>query len=255
MSKKLENFHLKLKDEFKEYLCQFNLLFYGYGCKKELLKKIFPKVPIINGLTDSVDSVIEFYSKKYKLNRSENKILGLHKALTDQEKNEKIIILNFCFDKFSELKQIKPLRIIGTIERIDFSFSHQDLLDFNFIFRDLTTFISYKEEFVEKKHKLEIDKFKTLENVFLNVQKQSQIVFIDLIRLFNKNKSVYLKDLIDSLKSKLMHKEKNKYLNLLTEFVDHKIIKIGKEEIIGFKVKLNILTDFYEKYKEFNIYK
>lgn len=255
MTKELLDYHLKLKEEFNEYLTSFNLLFYGYGCKKDLLSIIFPNVPIFNGLTDSINDITELLCKNTKLKNNKNKLLALNEKLKKEKKIQKIIILNFCFDKFNVLNHFNSFRIIATIERINFTFSHQEIIDFNFIFRDLTTFIPYKENFIEKKQKLESDKLKTLENVFLNVQKQSQIVFIELIKLLNQNKTVYLKDLTDNLKSKLMHKEKSKYINLLTEFIDHKIVKINKEEIVKSKISLNILTNFYEKYKNFNIYK
>lgn len=239
MSNKLLNYHKNLKSEFKELLNSFNILFFGYGCKKNLLKEMFPKAIMFDGLSDSISYINSSLKEKQSY---------ASKSLTET-KEILLIIHNFSFDKFHFLKETKNIKIIGTVEKINYTFSQRDINDYNFIFRDLTTFIPYKDN-LKKKENLEANKLREIENIFINISKQSQILFCELIKCFLENNKVTISDLFCALKHKLMLKSKVRCFQLLNEFVDHKILKINEEEVIHLNVSSGTANDFYERNKE-----
>lgn len=251
MHSKLLQFHKKLSKEYNEYLESFNLLFYGYGCKKHLLNEIFPDSFVLNGLTDSITTLSSLILQEIGKSNIKDPLSHFNELLIKEKNYVTIIIHNFLLEKFDILKRYKSFKIIGTIEKINFTFSIEEINAFNFIFRDLTTMIPYNEE-VSKFNTLQINKLKTIENIFINVQRQSQIVFIEVLKIYLKKKSVFMNDLIKNLKVKLMSSDRIKYFNLLVEFIDHKIIKIANDDAIQFKMSEPILSEFYEKYESFN---
>ncbi|KAM0686727.1 hypothetical protein COBT_002045, partial [Conglomerata obtusa] len=54
----LIQFHLDCKQELNTLFDHFNILFYGYGCKKDLLHALFPSVAVVNCWYCSVNDVV-----------------------------------------------------------------------------------------------------------------------------------------------------------------------------------------------------
>ena len=63
----LEEFHLSCKKEYLKILDKFNILFYGFGNKSNILNKIFVKSLIFDMNYYTINDVIFFLNDKYKL--------------------------------------------------------------------------------------------------------------------------------------------------------------------------------------------
>lgn len=213
----LINFHLKLKSEYSYILDSFNLLFYGYGCKQSILKKLFPQGYIFNMKYQTLSDIME----ELILHgiATNNNIYTLDDKLSLKGSTLILICINFNF-KIREFQYLKNIKIIGTIENIDISFSSYDLDKFNFILRDLTTYEDYREEIINID--LYSNKITNVIMVLENVPTKSKIIFCNLLNLGN----CLLNDLFDKIKKPLIMSKKQTVIELLNEFIDHQIVKI-----------------------------
>lgn len=213
----LQNFHVQCADEYSHMLNRFNILFYGYGCKQKLLKKMFPDAYLINC---KYQKTSDFLLELQLEGSTECKtIKELDKELMDKHQNMVLICINFDFG-FFELMDLKAIQIIGTIENIDFKFTSEDIATYNFVLRDLTTYENYTDEIMDID--LYASKVTNALLVFESVPKKAQFVFCVLL----KKDDCFLNVLFDKVKKKLMMTKKQAVLDLLHEFIDHGIVKV-----------------------------
>ncbi|KAM0674405.1 Origin recognition complex subunit 2 [Gurleya vavrai] len=231
-SSNLEKFHYDCKNEFTETLQYFNILFYGYGCKEKLLKKIFPDFFILNcycyKTEEIIEEIINHAKSKFKIKKVKKDFFD-HLDLFLYKKNKEftVILINFDFS-LDILKNRKRIKLIATLEKIFTPVERNFLKEFNFIFRDLTTFESYKTEIQDinlKKNDMLCISCSVLENV----SKRTKNIFLCLIEEFCEENVVDNNEFLIKVGKKFFIKQLSVLNQLLVEFYDHKILKKKSE--------------------------
>ncbi|KRH93341.1 Origin recognition complex, subunit 2, partial [Pseudoloma neurophilia] len=200
----LHDFHLSCTVEYTELLKKFNILFYGYGCKISLLNEMFPKANVIRELPGIIQE------KKINI------LLNADLAELDA---------NF-------LPKNNVICLLDTMDPTKINFSSFDLENLNFIMKDLTTYVPYSDQTVSKTEK-------NMQNLIYNVSLRSKNLFKLFLQNLEKNK-ITTNKLLEIAKKDLLINDKRVIRQLLSEFIDHKIIKLSNEEytLIGKKDKI-----------------
>lgn len=219
MGTDLISFHRSCRPEFTELLKHFNILFYGYGCKAALLEALFPRAKIFNLKLQNLASVaeelvLEGFHKKYNATIAE-----IDDRLAQDKKSLILVLVNFDFG-LAELQGLKNIRLIGTVENIDFAFDLDDIVSFNFVCRDLTTFVNYTSEVLDIN--IMENRVQSTLMVIRSIPNKSKYIFKELLVLGSCDVS----DLFNKVKLALMLTRKNTVVEALSEFVDHGIVKI-----------------------------
>jgi hypothetical protein len=223
MNKDLIDFHLSCKDEYNFLLNEFNLLFFGYGNKENVLSELFPEA-------------LQFNLRFYSLNEIISEICENNnlKAISFEEIDKKLhkkklslilILYNFNFSIFNNLHKFKNLKVIGTIENLNFDFTTADMHRNNFIFRDITTFEDYAED-IAYSEILE-NKTENLKTILSNLTEKSKLIFKELLQIGNCN----LNTLFNKVKKELFLSKTTSLIELIREFTDHKVLKISGNDI------------------------
>lgn len=166
MNKRLIDFHMNCIPEYKEFLEDFNLIFYGYGDKSMLLREMFPNACFYNTFPQVFQR-----NRIYIILKSDFKINNVR-----------------CFPKNG---------VICTLDTIDpskINLCNETIEDYNFIFIDLTTFEPYI--ITDTKDKVEIN----LVNLLDNLPKCSTRLFKNFLNLCS-DKSVLVNNLLEVLKN------------------------------------------------------
>lgn len=237
MSLSLADFHLNCKKEYNVLIRSFNILFYGYGSKRTLLKRMFPTAIYLNCRTMSrheilaeiMDTVRRRSSLETQRVSRTSTIKDIDEAIGTRREKYKLIMANFDFSML-EFSGLKNFAILGTIEGVDIRFSLEDIERFNFIFRDLTTFDPYEEEIVGIH--LGTTKVEASFRVVTSVPRNSRVVLKEIL-LCNED-TVSLGELFERTKRKLFLTSKTSVLSMISEFIDHGLLKIknGTEVVI-----------------------
>lgn len=234
MNTKLLKFHQNCKEEYDALLKSFNLLFYGYGNKEVLLSQLFTDAFIFNMRFCTIDSILEEVSEEI-LNKKQAKTLhDLDSYLMSKNKRITFILLNFNFS-LKEFENLKAIELIATIETVDFDFTQDDLLKFNFLLRDMTTFEDYTDDIVSSE--IMNNRIQNVKLIFGNLSKKPKFAFLELLKLGNCT----FNTLFDTIKNQLFLSKVQSLNDHLREFIDHKIIKVKGDSIV-----IN-LTDFEKK--------
>ena len=257
---RLIEFHKKCRKEYGELLEHFNLLFYGYGCKKKVLEFLFPAGIVINGKLHSLKGIMEVILKhvntidNFRISGKQRKgnpdaILGyIDRKCEDIGTKITLVFLNFDFKELKPFKKMRNFKIIGTIENTSYDFEFSEIDSFNFIFRDLTTFVPYTEEVTDISFPENQSKVGSMAAVYGNVPKKSRFVFLELLKLKRASKSVFLADIFSLMKKKLLLKNKNECLVLLSEFIDHRLLKTKSDGEIAFEFRDADIHRFLEEH-------
>lgn len=224
MNVELMKFHKSCKSEFKEILRDFNILFYGYGCKEAILTKLFPDAKQFNMWLFSPKAVAEDLLTWGIGDESNSTIRDIDEWLRSRNKTLTLILFNFSLEN-KEFSGLKNIKLIGTIESIDFSFELDDLVTFNFILRDLTTFENYVEETINIE--LYDSRVQNALLVLKNLPAKTKLVFKRLLGLNTRTTAT----LFEAVKKELFLVKYSSLLPHLHEFIDHKIIKINESKI------------------------
>jgi len=217
----LLDFHKRCIQEYNFLLESFNVLFYGYGCKKKLLSEMFPDAKIFNMLFYSPKSIADDLALEGYYSKANASIMKIDEHLYEKGQSLLLILLNFTLNE-SEFKNLKAMKIIGTIENINFRFEFADLVGYNFILRDLTTFENYNEETMDME--IETSNVASVLSILSNLSEKSRFVFLELVKIGNCPTS----QLFDAVKKTLMLNKISTVTDLLSEFVDHNVIKFSK---------------------------
>ncbi|KAG5860277.1 origin recognition complex subunit 2 [Encephalitozoon hellem] len=237
MSSSLTDFHLSCKKEFNVLVRSFNILFYGYGSKKSLLKKMFPTAIYVNcrimsrhEILSEIMDAVRRRSRLEGLKASKTlTIKDIDEAIGTRREKYKLIMANFDFGMV-EFSGLRNFAILGTIEEVDIRFSLEDVERFNFIFRDLTTFDPYEEETIGIH--LGGTKAEASFRVVRSVPKSSRAVLKEILQCNADTMS--LSDLFERVKRKLFLTSKTSVLSMISEFIDHGLLKIknGTEVVV-----------------------
>lgn len=241
MSNELFSFHQSCKTELNELLKHFNILFYGYGSKLNILNELFPDAVVFNMHFQSVKNIVEeLVIAGYGSHRAVT-IKDIDDWLVSKCKKMTLVLLNFHFGSIDFL-ELENIRIVATIEGIDIEFDFEDVERHNFIFRDLTTFEDYEDEVLGIE--LRDSKVHNAKMVLNNLSVKSRAVFKALLKLGNCT----VGDLFDSVKKELFLTKYTSIIDLLKEFTSHKIIRIDENMIkIGLsKSDVSKLLQTYE---------
>lgn len=153
---------------------------------------------------------------------------------------------------------LKPnnLRIVATIDTLDFSFDMLDIKKYNFIFRDLTTFIPYNYTFESK----------NIDQLIKSVSAKSKNLFLFLLQeIENRNNlkdglnkaalrgicgpknRINVNEFIQSIKRKFLISKLKTLRLILGEFMEHQILSL-KNDFLSVKISTNerrrILDEF-----------
>ncbi|KAM0680726.1 hypothetical protein GINT2_000999 [Glugoides intestinalis] len=241
----LLKFHESCRDDYKILLEHFNILFYGYGNKERILEALFPDAIKFNMLFSTQKSICEDLVLQGYGKRADSSIKDIDSWLGEEKKDLQLIITNFQFDEwvFTGLKNIK---IIGTIESIDIKFDLTSLEDFNFIFRDLTTFEDYEDDIINIE--LFNNKVQSVQMILSNLSTKARTTFKELL-LFE---ACTLNELFNKVKKDLFLTKPASLIDLLREFIDHKIIKIqdGRIKTILNKTERKTVMEFISNLKK-----
>lgn len=218
-SSELIKFHESCKDEFVALLKSFNILFYGYGCKENLLARLFPESRIYNMYFHSVQNIIDDLVLECAFDASTTTFSEIDSQLKSRSESLLLILLNFTFG-VADLKRSRSIRLIATVEQTNFTFTLDELKAYEFVLRDLTTFEDYADETSDME--LTSSKVDYTMQVVNSVSKNARRVFRDLIEIGNCSDLA----LFDKVKFKMMLSRRSSLLNFLAEFIDHDIVKI-----------------------------
>lgn len=217
-------FHERCRPELYEILKSFNILFYGYGCKDALLARMFPEGRRYNMKFSSPKAIIEDLLLDGVCSRRESTLEDVDRSLSKRGETLLLILLNFRPEGL-ELRNLRAIRLIATLEDIDFKFSLEDLSDFNFVLRDLTTFENYTEEIIDID--ITSSRAESVLMVVNSLSQKSRLVFRELLKLGNCT----VGEIFDAVKRPLFLSRQGSVVDLLHEFVDHKILKLSENRI------------------------
>ncbi|KAI5176143.1 origin recognition complex subunit 2 [Pancytospora epiphaga] len=215
----LLDFHISCSQEFDYILKEFNILFYGYGSKHALLELLFPDAIIFNLKLQNLSSVVEDLVLSGYHTKSKATIRDIDEWLGRNKKTLILILINFDFG-LKDLQGLENIQIVGTMESIDMECTLKDIEDFNFLLRDLTTFVDYSDEVLDVE--IRSDKVLSVQRVVSNVPQRVATLFRDLVELG----SCTINELYNNVKKQMMLTRKDTIENLLREFIDHGIVKI-----------------------------
>jgi len=235
MQNELDEFHRSCKDEYKELLKHFNLAFYGYGNKKRILKELFPSAIEFNmrfstPKTIAEDLVLQGYGGK-----ANSTLEDIDKWLAKKKKTIQLVVFNFDF-KCTEFRNLENIKIIATIENIDIKLELEDFELFNFILRDLTTFEDYDQDILDME--LFDNKVSNVLMILKNLSPKSRAAFKELLEVG----SCEIETIFNKVKKALFLTKVSTLIDLLREFVDHKVIKIHEN-------KMNLMLNKDERAK------
>jgi origin recognition complex subunit 2 len=228
MAPELESFHLSCRDELNVLLGSFNILFYGYGSKERMLKRLFPGSLVFNcrvlRVREILDGVIEGVRRLHpevELGTA-GSIRDMDGLLSFRAEKLKLVLLNFDFEQMAELSGLRNIALVATVERTSITFSSEDVERYNFIFRDLTTYEPYSTEI----HGIQLNASKSdaAASVIRNVSRNSRAVMEEL--LDGEGAAVAIDELFERVKRRLFLRSKNAIFPLISEFVDHNILKL-----------------------------
>ena len=150
MKSNLFKFHLGCKNELNELIKSFNILFYGFGCKRKLIEDIFLDTMVFIIKLQTIKEIVNDISLKLLCTDTFKTLKDVDNYLIKRQELLIITLINFDFSIY-ELIDLRNIRLIGTIENLNFTFTKNELDSYNFILRDLTTFINYTEEIIRSK--------------------------------------------------------------------------------------------------------
>lgn len=226
---KLIDFHRSCKKEYNILIKHFNILFYGYGNKKKTLKMIFPKAIHINNKFYTYCDIVDYLNGLFETNCSTVKEID-----NLVEKETILILYNFNFRDKDHFRDLKKFKLALTLEVID---DYVNTDNMNIIYRDLTTYEDYDEDLVDIQ--IEADtQSQSIMKVVNNVPKNSKIVLKTILQ--SKKSKIDVSEVFNLVKKPLMIVSKNLIFNLISEFVDHDILKL--------KDKTTVIVNIPKKY-------
>ncbi|KAI5188643.1 hypothetical protein NECID01_0256 [Nematocida sp. AWRm77] len=219
ISTKLLEFHRGSAEEYRELIKDFNIYAYGYGYKVGLLKEIFPGALEVN-MRDTepimcARSIYEYFGVPSKENDVKSALLHINSA-TVREESEKIVIL--CNARKDILDRMENVKII-LVQSRGLGISHDEIIQENFVLRDLSTFI------FESKTKSKIStKIDEIINVYDCVGPLSQKIFKLVLKTTASKAEFSLRDLFSKEKKKLLIVNYSAFRESLAGFFDAKIL-------------------------------
>lgn len=229
MGSRLVDFHLGCKKELNRLARLFNILFYGYGSKRQLLRTMFPSAIHLDcramGRREILAEIVTAVGRRSKHLAPElaraSTVSEVDAVVGHRKEKFKLVMANFDFSML-DFACLRNFAVLGTVEHVDIRFSADDVERFNFVFRDLTTFEPYEEEAMGIQ--VQAARAEASASIVRNVPRNSRAVLKEILQLGSS--TVDLGELFERVKRKLFLTSKTSILSLLGEFVDHGVLKI-----------------------------
>ncbi|XP_022919722.2 origin recognition complex subunit 2 [Onthophagus taurus] len=277
---------LDYKNVFKKWLCLlhegFNVLTYGLGSKRDVLFEFqndcLTDLPVIvvNGFFPSLtikeilDSIL---LQILEIKESSSNLFEAVDLIEDEFKKYPnlhlyLIIHNIEGDSLrnpkhqgvlAKLVHVENIHLIASIDHINapLIWDQNKLSKFNFTWWDLTSFLPYKDEtsfetsmMITKTGSLALS---SLKNVFLSLTSNSKGIYLIIVKYQLQNSGQYyqgmlFKDLYWSCREAFLVSSDLALRAQLTEFVDHKMVKIKRSvdgaEYLNIPIQNGLLQQF-----------
>ncbi|KAI5134719.1 origin recognition complex subunit 2 [Nematocida ausubeli] len=243
LSQKLLEFHRAIKDEYLSLIEVFNLYIYGYGYKIDILKEVFPDIFIIDfHESESVITTRNLY-EHYSLEPVETELKhALHhiNSLLTREKAKPIAIMNARKDSIEKIENLK----IILIQHRELYLSFDDVLQYNFVMRDFTTFIAE-----EKKRPGISSRIDETLNVYDCVGTLSKKIFKLALKAAATRVEFSLRDIFNKEKKRLLIVNYSSFREALSAFIDSNILteKSGVAKLTLTKRELSEILAILDK--------
>lgn len=249
-------------NSFKKWLFilneNFNILLYGLGSKKEILKKFheylqdmpvivvngfFPTLTVKNILDSIITDLLEIKECPGNINEACDLII---QEFANADSHLYLIIHNIEGEMLrssksqnilAQLASVKNIHLIASIDHINgpLIWDQKKLSKFNYIWWDVTSFLPYVEEtsfersmMVQQSGTLALS---SLRNVFLSLTTNSKSIYIIIAKHQIENaknqfyQGISFKDLYMACREAFIVSSDLALRAQLTEFLDHKMIK------------------------------
>uniref|UniRef100_A0A1B6D3J5 Origin recognition complex subunit 2 n=1 Tax=Clastoptera arizonana TaxID=38151 RepID=A0A1B6D3J5_9HEMI len=282
----LINDHMSRFNSWKFLLSQgFNIILYGLGSKRSLLHSFHKEmlsnslVVVVNGFFPSltikevIDNIaIELLGLKHIPPQPLAAVAWVESKLMSSKKRVFLIVHNLdgpmlrsekAQTIFSRLACIQKLHLICSIDHINcpLLWDHNKLSKFNFIWEDVTSFLSYNEEtsfetslMVQKSGSLALA---SLSNVFRSLTRNAREIFKLLLEdhLSNKSNQKYigisLSELYRQSRDSMLVTSDLALRTQLTEFLDHQLVKWRRDsDHLYIPIENTILIQFQKELEE-----
>ncbi|KAL0269049.1 UNVERIFIED_CONTAM: hypothetical protein PYX00_010789 [Menopon gallinae] len=257
----------------------FNLLLYGVGSKKEIVKKFVERfakkhpVIVVNGYFPDV-TVREITDKVCQILKIDSNISDVLEETRRKmsEYNIKIYLAMNNIDGImlrnkksqtvlSQFAKIERIHVIATIDHINapLMWDKSTNSDFNWIWFDSTTFLNYAEEVVYEGnimlHNSGQLTLSSLRSVYNSLTKNSRGIFLLIVKReleseSAKKKGISFRELYQACRKELLISSDVALRSQLKEFIDHAILKQKRnsegEEKFVISIENNILKQFLD---------
>lgn len=218
ISRKLEIFHKEVGEEYDWLLSTFNIYAYGYGYKLDVLRDIFPGIFVIDFLdvetVMTTRSLYEYFSMEPQ-ETDIKKALRHINSLVRREETKPIVVLNGKKEIVDKIENIKMI----LIQHRELYFSLDDLVQHNYIMRDLSTFI-----FEERKRAGISVKIDETLNVYDCVGNLSRKIFRLVLKAAASRAEFSLREIFNKEKKKLLIVNYSSFREALSSFIDSYIL-------------------------------
>jgi hypothetical protein len=221
MGKGLLDFHRAVSKEYREILKRFNILFYGVGRKNRLLEEIFPGSLILDGSLSGQEmshATCEYFGTEPRTGRGMRDTLEKVNGLFKSRRNKKVIVI-MGYEKCDLcLRGLDNLRMVVTMEASFNKFPHEDLVECNFVCRNLSTLEAARRERGRR------DKAEEAMNIYRCVGPRAQKVFKLVVAEALSGTGISLQKLFEREKKRLLIMRFSIFRNALLEFYDGKVL-------------------------------
>jgi len=225
IAKKLLAFHRGAAQEYRSLLDSFNLYVYGYGCKRAILREIFPEALEVDfsspdGETPITHNLYEYFGRPPKATDTRTALLDINGKVPAREASEKTLVVYGARKEM--LEGLSNLKIV-LVQSKDQGISHGDIVAEGYIMRDLSTFVLESGEKTGVSSKIE-----EIINVYDCVGPISKKVFKMFLKAVASRAEYSLRDLFNREKKKLLMVNFSTFREALSPFFDSKIVQESK---------------------------
>lgn len=257
----------------------YNIVLYGAGSKREIISKFVERyihvspVIVVNGffpdisVKEIVEKLCSILNIKFDsvdaIEKIQNKIKNYNIEIYIAVNNIDGIMLRSkkAQSSLSQLAKMKQIHVIASIDHINapLIWEKRTSSEFNWVWYDSTTFLSYSEETLYEGNLMLQTNGKatllSLRNVFNSLTKNSQGIFIIMVKnqleLGNQKVGISFRELYQECRNELLISSDVALRAQLKEFIDHMILKQKKsadgEEKFVITMENSILRQFLEE--------
>ncbi|KAH9386180.1 origin recognition complex subunit 2 [Nematocida major] len=218
ISQSLEAFHRSIADEYVELVKTFNVYAYGFGYKLGILKDVFSDIFVVDfsdGETVITSrNLYEYYCMEPKETDLKRALEHISK-LVSRDTTKTVVLVNAKKDAIGKLENLR----VVLVQHRELYMSFDDLLEFNYVMRDFTTFISEQKKSSGKSARVD-----EALNVYDCVGGLSKKIFRLIIKAAASRAEFSLRDIFNKEKKRLLIVQYNSFREALAPFVDSNVL-------------------------------